>query len=167
MKHIYIWCSKEQIKDLLDYFVGKHNCRFNLLVWCKTNCVPAVNNNWLPNIEHCLVFKGEGCPKYNDGYNLKSKWYMSSTNKYDKDQYNHPTIKPLELVERHLKHSCTPGMVVLDPFLGSGTTAIACKHLGIDYIGFEINETYYNIAKDRLQGINQKGEMNLLDMDYE
>ena len=55
-------------------------------------------------------------------------------------------------------------IVVLDPFLGSGTTALAAKHLGMSYIGFEINETYYKIAKDRLQGINQKGEMNLFDI---
>lgn len=48
--------------------------------------------------------------------------------------------------------------------MGSGTTALACKHLGRNYIGFEINETYYKIAIDRLNGINQKGEMNLFDL---
>lgn len=165
--YIYIWCSKEQIYDLLQFFVGKHHCRFNLLVWCKTNGVPATNNTWLPNLEHCLVFKGANTPKYNDGYELKSKWYVSSTNKFDKDQYNHPTIKPLELVERHLKHSATKGMTILDPFAGSGTTCLAAKHLGLNYIGFEINEKYYKIAVDRLQGINQKGQMNIFDIDYE
>ena len=151
----------------MQFFVGKYHCRFNLLVWCKTNGVPATNNTWLPNIEHCLVFKSENAKKYNDGYELKSKWYISSTNKFDKEQYTHPTCKPLELVERHLKHSCNKGDVVLDPFLGSGTTALAAKHLGLNYIGFEINEKYYNIAKDRLQGINQKGVMNLFDLDYD
>lgn len=151
----------------MSFFVGKHKCRFNLLVWCKTNGVPATNNTWLPNLEHCLVFKGENAPRYNDGYELKSKWYISSTNKNDKDQFLHPTCKPLELVERHLKHSCKEGDVVFDPFLGSGTTCIAAKHCGCKYIGFEINEKYYQIAKDRLQGINQKGEMNLFDIDYE
>lgn len=165
--YVYIWCSKEQIYDLMQYFVGKHKCRFNLLVWCKTNCVPAVNNTWLPNIEHCLVFKGQDAPRYNDGYENKSKWYISSTNKFDKDQYDHPTIKPLELVERHLRHSCKEGDVVFDPFLGSGTTALAAKHLGLKYIGFEINEQYFKIAQDRLKGINQKGELNLFDIDYE
>ena len=165
--YIYIWCSKEQIYDLMQFFVGKHHCRFNLLVWCKTNGVPATNNTWLPNLEHCLVFKDDKAPKYNDGYELKSKWYISSTNKFDKDQYNHPTIKPLELVERHLKHSCKPGDIVFDPFVGSGTTCLAAKHCGLKYIGFEINETYYKIATERLQGMNQKGEFNLFDMDYD
>ena len=57
--------------------------------------------------------------------------------------------------------------MVLDPFVGSGTTCLAAKHLGLNYIGFEINEKYYKIAVDRLQGINQKGEMNLFDMDWD
>ena len=51
--------------------------------------------------------------------------------------------------------------------MGSGTTALAAKHLGLNYLGFEINEKYYKIAIDRLQGINQKGEMNLFDMDWD
>lgn len=165
-KHIYayIWCSKEQIPYLLNYFVVEKECRFNILTWNKTNSVPTTNNSWLPDIEYCLVFKEKGAPKYNDGYELKSKWFVSSCNKFDKDQYKHPTIKPIQLVERHLKHSCKKGDVVLDPFVGSGTTCLAAKHLGLNYIGFEINEKYYKIAVDRLQGINQRGEMNLFDI---
>ena len=138
-----------------------------MLVWCKTNPTPATNGCWLPDLEYCLAFKEDGCQKYNDGYNIKQKWFKSAINKADKDNYLHPTIKPLELIERHLKHSGTKGMVVLDPFMGSGTTCLACKHLGLDYIGFEINEKYFKIAEDRLNGINQKGEMNLFDLDHE
>ena len=59
------------------------------------------------------------------------------------------------------------GGLVFDPFVGSGTTCVAAKELGFDYLGFEINETYYKIAKDRLNGINQKGEMDLFAIDYE
>lgn len=54
--------------------------------------------------------------------------------------------------------------IVLDPFVGSGTTCLAAKHLGLSYIGFEINDKYYQIAIDRLNGINKKGEMNLFDI---
>ena len=131
--------------------------------------MPATNDTWLPNIEHCLVFKQKGAPRYNDGYELKSKWYLSQTNKSDKELYNHPTIKPMELVKRHLLHSTNENDIVLDPFLGSGTTCVAAKELGRQYIGIEINEKYYQIAKDRLNGITQKdkklGKMNLLDFD--
>lgn len=140
----------------MNYYIKEHNCRFEILTWCKTNPTPQCNGTWLPDIEYCIVFKQQGTPKYNDGYENKSKWYISGINQKDKKLYNHPTIKPLELVERHLKHSCKEGMVVFDPFLGSGTTAVACKNLGIDYLGFEISKDYYNIAVDRLNGISQK-----------
>lgn len=55
--------------------------------------------------------------------------------------------------------------MIFDPFVGSGTTCLAAKHLGLEYLGFEINEKYYNIAVDRLKGLNQKGEYNLFDME--
>ena len=48
------------------------------------------------------------------------------------------------------------GGVILDSFMGSGTTAVACKELGRNYIGFELNKRYYQIAVDRLNGISQK-----------
>ena len=59
------------------------------------------------------------------------------------------------------------GSIVFDPFMGSGTTALACTHLKRNYLGFEISEKYYKIAVDRLKGINAKGEMNLFDTDFD
>lgn len=154
--YIYIWCSKAQLTDIMYYFEKKKNCRMNLLVWCKTNPTPLGFDTWLPDLEYCLVFKEKGAKRYNAGYDVKSKWYMSGINQKDKKLFNHPTVKPLELVKRHLLHSTEENDVVLDCFLGSGTTAIACKELGRKYIGFEIDENYFNIAQDRLNGISQK-----------
>lgn len=154
--YIYIWCSKEQIHDIMKIFIDKYQCNYNLLVWCKTNPTPATNNVWLPDLEYCLVFKGKNAPAYNDGYELKSKWFVSGINKHDKDLYNHPTIKPLELTKRHILHSTQPGDVVLDCFMGSGTTGVACKELGREFIGIEIDENYYNIAVNRINGITAK-----------
>lgn len=57
--------------------------------------------------------------------------------------------------------------VILDVFLGSGTTAVAAKELDRQYIGFELNPTFYQIAVDRLNGIDQNGQMDLLTTDYE
>ena len=147
--------------DIMEYFVRKKGCRFNLLVWCKTNPTPMTNNVWLPDVEYCFCFKETGTPRYNDGYKIKKKWYISAINKADKDKYLHPTIKPLEMVKNHLKHSTNEGDLVLDCFAGSGTTLKACKDLNRQYIGFEINPTYYQIAKDRLENINAKGEVSL------
>lgn len=156
--NIFIWCSKLQILDIMNYFSQFAN--YEVLVWCKTNPTPATNNVWLPDVEYCLYFREKGV-KLNDGYNLKSKWYKSPINKSDKDIYLHPTIKPIELVKRHLLHATQRGGVVLDTFMGSGTTCKACQEIDRQYIGFEINEEYFNIAKDRLNNINAKGEISL------
>ena len=164
MKHIFIfvWCSKNQIHDIMHIFIDKYKCSFNMLVWCKTNPTPACNGTWLPDLEYCLVFKDKDAPKYNDGYELKSRFHVSPINKQDKDLYDHPTIKPLELVKRHILHATQKGDVVLDCFIGSGTTAVACKETGRNFIGFEINPDYYNKAIDRLNGLT-RAEKELIE----
>lgn len=126
-----------------------------ILCWCKTNPTPLTNNVWLPDIEYCLMFRAKGCNLYGD-YASKSKFYVSPINKNDKDLFGHPTIKPLEFVKNHIINSTQPNDIVLDCFLGSGTTAVACKETGRQYIGFEISEKYFNIAKDRLNGITKE-----------
>lgn len=58
----------------------------------------------------------------------------------------HPNEKPLSLVEYFLEHHTQEGETVLDPFMGSGTTGVACAKMGRSFIGIEIDETYFNIA---------------------
>lgn len=68
---------------------------------------------------------------------------------------NHPTVKPLALMEYLVKLTATPtGGNVLDPFMGSGTTGIACKKQGRDFIGIEMDEEYIEIAKARINGVS-------------
>ena len=148
--NIYIWCSKEQILDLLNYFVESRKCLFEILVWCKTNPTPFCNNTWLPDIEYCLYFREPRVTKLNNDIKLKSKFYISQTNIKDKKLYKHPTIKPLELVTRHILHSSKENDTVLDCFMGSGTTCVACKKTNRKYIGVEIDKEYYNIAVERI-----------------
>jgi len=62
----------------------------------------------------------------------------------------HPAVFPIELALRHIESWSNKGDVVLDVFMGSGTTGIACKKLKRNFIGFEINEIYYQIAKKRI-----------------
>lgn len=145
----------------MDYFIKKHDCNFDILTWCKTNPTPTTFNQYLPDIEYCLLFKEKGAPKFNDNYELKSKWFVSSLNVKDKDKYLHPTIKPLDLVKRHILHSTQPNDIVLDCFCGSGTTCVAAKETGRRYIGMEIVPEYHKIAVDRLNGINANGQTSI------
>ena len=63
----------------------------------------------------------------------------------------HPTQKPLELMKYLIELVSKEGQTILDPFAGSGTTLLACKELNRNFIGFEKNETYYNVAKSRIK----------------
>ena len=157
----FIWCSKLQLLDIMNYFVGKHGCRFEILVWVKNNPIPQTNNTWLGDIEYCLYFRETGV-KLNDGYDIKSKWYLSPINQKDKSIFMHPTIKPLELVKRHLQHATQEGDVVLDSFLGSGTTVIAAKEIGRNYIGIEIDPKWHKIAVDRLDNVDAFGQKSFI-----
>lgn len=168
--NLFIWCSPMQILDLMKEINKYCKNTITILVWCKTNPIPTTNNLWLSDIEYCLYIRDEGV-KLNDGYELKSKFYLSPINKPDKDLYDHPTIKPLELVKRHILHSTQENDIVADFFLGSGTTCVASKELKRNYIGFEVDKKYYDIAKDRINGITQrekekleKGQLNIFDL---
>jgi site-specific DNA-methyltransferase (adenine-specific) len=69
-------------------------------------------------------------------------------------QYNgsfHPTQKPVALMEYLIKTYTHEGETVLDFTMGSGSTGVACKNLNRDFIGIELNETYFNIAKERIE----------------
>jgi site-specific DNA-methyltransferase (adenine-specific) len=62
----------------------------------------------------------------------------------------HPAIYPVRIVEEFLQLLTCPGDVVLEPFMGSGSTAVACKRLNRWYIGYEINTDYYEEARRRV-----------------
>lgn len=152
--NIFIWCSKMQLLDIMTW---GYEYNTDLLVWCKTNPTPQTNNIWLPDLEYCVYMREYGV-KLNDGYDLKSKFYVSGANKSDKDLFNHPTIKPLELVKRHLLHTTQPNDIVLDCFMGSGTTAVACQETNRQYIGFEIEPKWVKVANDRLNKTDANGQ---------
>ena len=161
MKHIYIyiWCSKEQIPKFINYFLNK-KCLYEIMVWCKSNPTPTCNNKYLSDIEYCLMFREKGTI-IGGSYETKSKFYISGTNVSDKELFLHPTIKPLELVKNHIINSTKEGDIVLDCFCGSGTTCLACKELGRNYIGMEIDKEYHKIAVDRLNGITAQGQTSI------
>lgn len=159
--NIFIWCNKNQILDILEYFKNQE-VSYEILTWNKTNPIPMTDNTWLQDIEYCLYFKEKGKIKLNPGYELKSKWYISPLNKSDKDLFNHPTIKPLDLVKRHILHSTQPNDIVLDCFCGSGTTCVAAKETGRRFIGMEIDPEYHKIAVNRVNGIEASGQMTLM-----
>lgn len=153
--NIYIWCNKIQIPQYFDFYVGKHKCKFDILCWHKTNALPTYKNKYLSDTEYCLYFrKGGYCdPSQTDKderYENAKTFYIAPLNQKDKKLWKHPTIKPLDFTEKLIKNSSKEGDTVLDCFMGSGTTGVACKNLKRSFIGIELNREYYEIAVKRI-----------------
>ena len=92
------------------------------------------------------------------GYNPKDVWSVSRLHRIHAEREDHPTQKPLEVIERMVKASCPEGGTVLDPFAGSGTTPAACLLNNRHYIAFEINPDYYRIIQERLVRIKSNSQ---------
>ena len=153
--NIYLFCNKNQLRMYFDFYKDK-NC--DLLVWHKLNPIPVVNNKYLSDLEYIFFARDKGV-KVGGSYATLSKVYTSNVNKEDLNIWGHPTIKPLSLVHRLIINSSQTGDVVLDPFVGSGTTALAAIQSNRHYLGFEINGEYYNTALKRIK--TEQSQLNL------
>lgn len=93
-----------------------------------------------------------------DGGKLYDWWEINQVKNVSKSNIDHPCVMPLEVMENII--GILPNdYLIFDPFLGSGTTALACKHLKRDFIGCEIDEKYYEIALKRIEN-----DYNLFDL---
>ena len=146
--NIYVWCNKNQVRQYLDFFEDA-GCTYDILTWHKTNPVPTCCNKYLSDTEYCLFFR-KGAQLYGT-YETKRKYWVTELNVKDKELYDHPTIKPLDIISQLVENSSQKGEVVLDPFMGSGTTGVACATLGRDFIGYEIDPDYFGTAKVRIK----------------
>lgn len=155
--NIYIWCNRKQILPYLEYFVKEKNCKFDILVWIKSNPVPTCGKNYLNDKEYCLFFRNgvELSTTYNTGHT----YWITPTNKQDKKMYDHPTIKPLFIIETMLLNSSKEGDIIFDPFSGSGTTGVAAVQNNRDFVGIEINEKYYEVSKKRISMAKNRKEV--------
>jgi site-specific DNA-methyltransferase (adenine-specific) len=87
----------------------------------------------------------------NDEYD---KFFLIPKVRQNKDDFNnHPTIKPIDLINQLVKLTTLENQLVLDPFMGSGTTGVSSISLNRNFIGIEINPDYFNIAKQRLENL--------------
>lgn len=102
----------------------------------------------------------EGAKWLELGYNPKDLWSVSRIHKQAPERENHPTQKPLEIIDRMVKASSKKGDLVLDPFMGSGTTAISCIRNGRNYVGFELNKEYCKMIQERIA----KQNLSLLEL---
>lgn len=145
---LYIMCNNKNLKELL---IAGEEAGFKFIkniIWEKGNKI--CGKYYMGCYEYIALFrKGKDKPINNNGTPDILKIPIKKLK--DKDNKNlHDTEKPVELMKILIENSSNPGEIVLDPFMGIGTTGVACKELGRDFIGIEIDKKYYDIAKERI-----------------
>jgi site-specific DNA-methyltransferase (adenine-specific) len=125
-------------------------------VWHKTNPMPRNMNLHFVNSTECwLYFINEGTTgTFNNSGKVIHDYYETSVTPLKEKKFgSHPTQKPLDLVNHFVKLLSKPGDVVLDPFMGSGTTGVSCEIHERKFMGIELEPTYYEITKSRIRNI--------------
>ncbi len=119
-------------------------------VWVKTNPAPRVRPGYQHGTEFwCWQVKAGRAPTWNGGF-TQNNAIVTPNARAMEGQLVHPTQKPIAIIKGFVDRHSNPGDMVCDPFLGSGTTARACKDLGRRFVGCDINEAYLEIAVKRL-----------------
>ena len=142
---IYIFCGIEQVSHIYSYFNAHKDFMVRQCAWKKTNPSPMNGQHmWLSSMENCIFAKRR-----------KTKFYAktkSSVWEFPTERGKiHPTQKNLTLFEYLVTASSDEEDVILDPFMGSGTTAIAAIKTNRNYIGFELDKEYFDIAIERIE----------------
>jgi len=140
----------------------------NEISWIKHNPMPNFRGVRFTNAHETLIWaqKEKGAPytfnyqamkTANDGLQMRSDWYLPICTGGERLRLNgakaHSTQKPEALLYRVLLSCTVPGDIVLDPFFGTGTTGAVARKLKRHFIGIELNETYVDLARQRLQSV--------------
>lgn len=149
----FVFCSNKQISKLMT----EAEMRFDsatLLVWHKTNAAPFANGVWRGDIEYIVHFRSKGAT-FNGGATEKTKVLPHPI----VQDSAHPTVKPLPIISRLITNCSNRGQVVADPFMGSGTTGVACAKLGRKFTGIELDPGYFDIACKRIEEAYKQPDM--------
>ena len=142
--HVYLMCNFLNLNQLMNDVQEVGFKMINLLVWEKNNCTPS--QFYMKNCEYTLLIR-KGKSKY-----INNIGASKTVHKFDNLIGNkvHPTEKPIELMQFYVENSSNESDVVLDMFIGSGTTGVACANTGRKFIGIEQDEKYFSIASERI-----------------
>lgn len=142
--HCYIMINPRNIKELQQEAEKAGFAFQNMIVWDKGNCTP--NRYYLNSYELILMLRKGKAKNIN---NMGTKNILRVPNITRKKL--HPTEKPVELIEILISNSSQCNDVVLDPFMGSGSTGVAAINTNRNFIGIELDENYFKIAEKRIK----------------
>ena len=140
---VCIFCGWQKVDVFKQALEKKFICK-NILVWNKDWF--GMGNNYRPNYELCIL-----CCKTNLKTKSNNKSNILTYRRLSPTKMLHSCEKPVALLEDLIYELSNEGDVVLDCFMGSGSTGEAAKNLNRNFIGIELDEKYFNIAKERLK----------------
>lgn len=150
--HCYIMTNHVNLQEILNVAT---ECGFKFiksLIWNKGNKI--MGQYYMSQFEYILFFrKGKG-KKINKCGTADILNVPNKKTKGEDGKNLHDTEKPVELMKILVENSSQENEIVLDPFMGIGSTGMACKELRRHFLGIEIDEKYFNIAKERIDKIN-------------
>ena len=147
--HCYIMCNNSNLPHFFDV-ISKSKFNFvKLLVWDK--CTKICGKYYMGQVEHIFLLRKGGDKPIND---CGTSDLLSFPNKKEKQEDGsniHDSQKPIGLFQTMIENSSKEGEIILDPFMGSGTTAIACMRANRHFIGFELDKKYFDITEYRIK----------------
>ena len=156
---MYLFCSSNKV----DFFKRELEKLFsikNMIIWVKNNHTAGDLESAFGRKYEIVFLVNKGQRKFN-GERLTDIWVFP---KVSSDGQLHQNQKPIELIKRCIVKHSNVGDVVFDGFMGSGTTAAAALDTNRNYIGFELDEYYFNVAEKRLKNhTTQTDIFNLLE----
>jgi DNA modification methylase len=151
----YLWCGDDFV-SYINRIVERVGFKFRKVIhWHKTNPFPAISTRKMyANSMEMMVHFSKGSPKtWNFKHVNEMHNFIESPICMGKERTPHKTQKPLRVCVPYIEISSNVGDVVLDPFMGSGTTAVACAMLNRKYIGYELSEQYIQFTQERLNNL--------------
>jgi DNA modification methylase len=152
------------LTEILQASQGVYGAPKNLVVWAKTNA--GQGSFYRSQHELIFVFKNGDAPHLNNielgkhGRNRSNIWHYSGANTFRAGRMEelavHPTVKPVAMIADAMRDCTRRGDIVLDPFLGSGTTILAAERIGRCGYGLEIDPLYVDVAIRRWQSFTGK-----------
>lgn len=148
----YIFCSEKQIVYYLNWCI-ENKMKYNILTWNKPLTIMN-RERYSTNIEYIIRIYGNGCALNKlDTTNKDVSKYYSKYKTYNQirgKEKVHPSQKPIELLKELIVLSSNENDLILDCFMGSGSTGMACLETNRKFIGIELERKYFDIAEERI-----------------
>jgi len=142
---VYIFTNWKHYPFLTEFIIRYTKFKIrHLVVWKKHN----FGLGWAFRHQYELILVLEkGKPKYN----LTNFSDVQTCSHINHNKLNHPHEKPVDLIMKMIEHSSREGDLILDPFCGSGAVCVACRGMGRDWIGIELDEGWVGVARERVK----------------